>query len=216
MVCSICKVAGHNKATCAQKQREAAPVVVPEAAAAASAEAAEAEEREAKREAKWKATVEKVRATLAAEAAAAAAQQETASTTSSGSATTPHYLETSDPHCVADFHTLLTVKKPNWATSDTHGIDMIRLIKTIYQMDPSRVQVNGGIHNDDAGRTYYSVKVFMSETNYWNLHVYGTWRFNRMRNTIVELYTHKNKYVLHYTLPQRSMAAEWRELTRGD
>jgi hypothetical protein len=214
MVCSICKVAGHNKATCAQRQRlpeAAAPVVVPEvkpvspeAAAAASAEAAEAE-----REARWKAMTERLHATLAAEAAAAAAQQETASTT-------PHYLETSDPHCVSDFHTLLTVKKPNWATSDTHGIDIMRLIKTIYQMDPSRVQVNGGIHNNDAGRTYYSVKVFMSETNYWNIHVYGNWRFNRMKNPIVELYSHKNKYVLHYALPQRSMDGQWRELTRGD
>ena len=67
-------------------------------------------------------------------------------------------------------------------TSGDKGIHDI--IGALYRAKPEAVVVAGGIHNSKDGKdTYISIRVYMSNTFWYNIHVFGIMRF-RIFNVI--------------------------------
>jgi hypothetical protein len=64
-------------------------------------------------------------------------------------------------------------------TENSVGRGLMTILRTLVQDDPSRLNVIGGIHNNDEGtKTYLSACVKINDYSFYNLHFYGALRNN--------------------------------------
>lgn len=63
------------------------------------------------------------------------------------------------------------------------------ILGALYRAKPECVVVVGGIHNSKDGKdTYISMKVYMSNTFWYNVHVFGTMRYSIFKVIRSEMY----------------------------
>ena len=106
--------------------------------------------------------------------------------------------QTADPNCVRSMDHILTKLNPDFNTTDTEDVDVWSMLATLYQSAPDRFQVMGSVHNDVRGaETYYSIRINMAKC-YWTMHIFGIWRFYKMRATRATIKTPKNVFAIQF------------------
>ena len=89
-----------------------------------------------------------------------------------------------------------------YPTSGEKGLHNI--LMALYRSKPECFIFDGDLHNSADGKdTYYSGKIYTSNTHYYNIHIYGImrgWTFTVLRTDIYMTYDEKNKpYVAGFT-----------------
>lgn len=77
-----------------------------------------------------------------------------------------------------------------------------QLVQCLYKVKPECFVCSGSLHNSEDGtRTYQSVKLFVSNTWNYNIHVYGSLRGSMFRVDDVEFFGAKKTYRWAYPVP---------------
>jgi len=106
-----------------------------------------------------------------------------------------------DERCVEWFDKLMT--KLGLDYHESNDFPMWIMLKTLYKHNKDSFHIIGGLHNDNDGRTYYSVKVALENNHYGKIHVYGNTRFDKFIVNCLTLIIANKKYEFKFTYTKK-------------